>query len=89
MFLTMMFMTFLYFDSVSGTAMEYFGHTLANGQSFSYSADSLYWDIKEVIRLFKINGEEVDSNRDGVWNPVIDSVLGTGILSTFYSTLQI
>ena len=56
--------------------MEYFARTVGNGESFDFSSKRLFWDIKKVIKLFKINGKEVDSNEDSVWNPVIDSVLG-------------
>lgn len=56
--------------------MEYFARTVANSESLGFSSKRLDWDITKVVKLFKINGKEVDSNKDGVWNPVIDSVLG-------------
>ena len=64
------------YNVVSWTIMEYFGRRVAVGESFDLSAERLDWDITKVIQLFKINGQEIDSSQNGVWNPVIDSVLG-------------
>ena len=73
---TNLFFPFLDFELVSGTVMEYFARTVANSESFGFSSKRLDWDITKVVKLFKINGKEIDSNEDGVWIPVIDSVLG-------------
>ena len=56
--------------------MEYFARRVAVGERFDISAERLDWDITKVIQLFKINGQEIDSSQNGVWNPVIDSVFG-------------
>ena len=55
--------------------MEYFARTVANSESFGFSSKRLDWDITKVVKVFKINGKEIDSNEDGVWIPRIVTFL--------------
>ena len=64
------------YQLLSGTAMEYFGNRVATGESLDFSAQRFNWDITKVLQLFAINGQEIDITQKGVWNPVIDSILG-------------
>ena len=64
------------YDLVSGTFMEYFGRQAALGESFEQSIKRLDWNITKLVHHFTINGQHVHNNETGVWNPVIDSVLG-------------
>ena len=63
-------------DSVSHTSMEFFGRRIVIGESFDTISKRLFWDVTKVVQVVEINGKEIDPNKNGVWNPIIDSEKG-------------